>query len=417
MKIPRSLRLPRFSNQVQLIAGLVLLAGAMVGAYQRNEAWTLSVHYGATGEQASVPSAPQELTAIVAGNTVTLNWLPPASGAVTSYLLEAALTPSGTPIASLPVPINSLTVPNVPNGTYFVRVRAVNLDGAGAPSNEVIVIVPGGGGGGGGGGCTSAPNAPQNLTGTVVGSLVSLNWSPAGSGCAPTGYILLAGSGPSQSNVAQVNTGASNLSANAPPGTYYIRTVATSLFGASGPSNEIALTVQSTCSIPAAPVLLAPSVSGTTVNLSWLSSGGSVTGYIIEAGSFSGGANLLNTMTGATGYSWSAPAGTAYIRVKAMSACGTGPASNQITATVAATPTPPPTSPSCGPRSAPCGTATAVCRDGTLSCSQNRSGTCSSHGGVSCWICPGRLCSGIEAAALRDDPFFAPTIAGDQCGV
>jgi hypothetical protein len=54
--------------------------------------------------------------------------------------------------------------------------------------------------------------------------------------------------------------------------------------------------------------------------------------------------------------------------------------------------TPVPVVNTCGPRTASCGTATAVCRDGWLSCSQNRSGTCSSHGGVQCWICPGRLC-------------------------
>jgi hypothetical protein len=54
--------------------------------------------------------------------------------------------------------------------------------------------------------------------------------------------------------------------------------------------------------------------------------------------------------------------------------------------------TPVPVNNSCGPRQASCGAATAVCADGWLSCSQNRSGTCSSHGGVKCWICPGTLC-------------------------
>lgn len=39
-------------------------------------------------------------------------------------------------------------------------------------------------------------------------------------------------------------------------------------------------------------------------------------------------------------------------------------------------------------------TPTARCNDGTYSCSQNRSGTCSSHGGVACWVCPGPLCGG-----------------------
>jgi hypothetical protein len=35
---------------------------------------------------------------------------------------------------------------------------------------------------------------------------------------------------------------------------------------------------------------------------------------------------------------------------------------------------------------------TAMCNDGSFSCSQNRSGTCSSHAGVQCYVCPGQLC-------------------------
>jgi hypothetical protein len=41
---------------------------------------------------------------------------------------------------------------------------------------------------------------------------------------------------------------------------------------------------------------------------------------------------------------------------------------------------------------------TAQCKDGTYSCSENRSGTCSHHDGVKCWVCPGPLCEGILAA-------------------
>ena len=46
------------------------------------------------------------------------------------------------------------------------------------------------------------------------------------------------------------------------------------------------------------------------------------------------------------------------------------------------------------PSSASCGTPSAVCNDNTLSCSQNRQGTCSTHNGVKCWLCPGGLCNG-----------------------
>jgi len=37
---------------------------------------------------------------------------------------------------------------------------------------------------------------------------------------------------------------------------------------------------------------------------------------------------------------------------------------------------------------------TAQCNDGSFSGAQNRQGTCSSHQGVACWVCPGTLCSG-----------------------
>jgi hypothetical protein len=69
-------------------------------------------------------------------------------------------------------------------------------------------------------------------------------------------------------------------------------------------------------------------------------------------------------------------------------------------------PTSPPTTSggTCNGQSAPssvsCGKPTAKCKDGTYSCSQNRSGTCSSHGGVACWICPGALCQ--QSAAEPD---------------
>lgn len=61
---------------------------------------------------------------------------------------------------------------------------------------------------------------------------------------------------------------------------------------------------------------------------------------------------------------------------------------------IALPPPPPGNSMTCSgvPGNAACGRPTARCQDGAWSCSQNRSGTCSSHGGVACWVCPGPLC-------------------------
>jgi predicted phage tail protein len=161
----------------------------------------------------------------------------------TGYVLEASLSPNGAVIASFPVSSTSLTVPGVPNGIYYARVRAVNADGASSTSNEVVVVVPGGTGG-----CSSPPNAPGNLSSNVSGNAVTLTWAAPAAGCAPTGYVVQAGSASGLSNLAVINLGnVSTLSASAPPGTYYVRVIALNAFGGSAASNEIVVTVGSPC--------------------------------------------------------------------------------------------------------------------------------------------------------------------------
>lgn len=61
------------------------------------------------------------------------------------------------------------------------------------------------------------------------------------------------------------------------------------------------------------------------------------------------------------------------------------------------TPTPPPPSgpfPACAgsPPVVSCGTATGQCNNNDYTCSRNRSGTCSSNGGIKCVYCPGPIC-------------------------
>ena len=196
----------------------------------------------ASSALAAAPNAPEQLTAAVSGSTVTLTWAAPATGATpTGYVVVAALSPGGTPVAALPVSNTTLVVPNVPNGVYYVHVRAVNIDGASGASGEVIVNVPGGGAG-----CTTPPDAPRNLGSNVSGSLVTLAWTPAPAGCAATGYVVQAGSAPGSSNIAVINVGnATTLTATAPPGTYYVRVVALNAAGGSQASPGIVLTVGS----------------------------------------------------------------------------------------------------------------------------------------------------------------------------
>jgi hypothetical protein len=163
------------------------------------------------------------LTASVDGSTVTLTW----AGAGSS--VEAAVVPGGAVVASLPVSGNSLTVPNVPSGTYYVRVR-----GGGGVSNEVAVSVSGTG-------CPGPPLPPRLIV-RSTGFAAQALWS-SGGGCPPTSYTLFAGSGPGLSDITVVNSGGpSGVGATAPPGNYYVRVLGTNQYG-SAMSDELLLRV------------------------------------------------------------------------------------------------------------------------------------------------------------------------------
>src|SRR5262249_3682942 len=137
-----------------------------------------------TAAQLTAPGVPGPLTATVSGNVVTLTWSAPTGGdAPTSYVIEAGSSPGSADIASFDTGSNatSLAVFNVPAGTYFVRVRAVNSAGISAPSGDFQLVV------GGPAPCASL-SPPTGLTGSVIGSTVVLTWA-APAGCAPTGFV------------------------------------------------------------------------------------------------------------------------------------------------------------------------------------------------------------------------------------
>jgi hypothetical protein len=135
-------------------------------------------------------------------------------------------------------PSTSFVVPNVPAGTYFVRVRAVGMDGDSEPSNEVVVSVVGSS-------CTTPPAPPVNFRSIINGSFITLNWS-SGAGCPAKNFVLHAGSAPFSSNLAIRSLGDTlTFGASAPAGTYYLRLYAENLYGSSGPSNEVTAVVGS----------------------------------------------------------------------------------------------------------------------------------------------------------------------------
>ena len=90
------------------------------------------------------PDAPQAFNARVDGSTVTLSWSAflPFEGA--SYIIEAGSAGGLSNLANYITGNTTpgLLVPGVTAGTYFARVRAIDVCGVGPPSNEIVVTVP-----------------------------------------------------------------------------------------------------------------------------------------------------------------------------------------------------------------------------------------------------------------------------------
>ena len=187
------------------------------------------------------PTAPQNFAAAASGRIVTMTWTPPANAAIApvmTYYVEAGSTAGVSNLARFPTG-NAQTMyvsPPVPDGSYWLRVRAQSAGGVGPPTADVRVVVG-----------PPPPGAPT-LTGGLTGpGAVQMQWTTAPAPGVPvTGYELRAGSGPGLSNVAVFTLPAAALdfsTVGVPPGTYYVRVVALSSAGPGTPSNEVVVTV------------------------------------------------------------------------------------------------------------------------------------------------------------------------------
>ncbi len=89
------------------------------------------------------PSSPTNLRFTKAGNVVTLDWDAPASGQPPRYRLVVGSAAGGADLLVADTANSSPTLRTAaPNGTYFVKVQAVNSCGASPYSNERIIEVP-----------------------------------------------------------------------------------------------------------------------------------------------------------------------------------------------------------------------------------------------------------------------------------
>lgn len=187
----------------------------------------------------------------------------------------------------------------------------------------------------------TTPGPPSNLTAAVRGSNATFTWSPPTTGGPVATYVFHVGLNPGATNIdfATGGTGTIFEATNAPAGTYYVRVLARNSSGTSPPSNEVRVTVGPGGCIgpPGPPTGLRASVSGNLVTLTWSAptTGDPATSYLLEAGTAPGASNVfVGNVGNVTSLTARAPTGTFFARVKGVSACGTGPASNEGTFTV-----------------------------------------------------------------------------------
>ena len=308
---------------------------------------------GGGASPVAAPSSPATAgaTSIVAhmrdGRTIDISWVP--VGGAGGYRVEVGGGPGLMAYsASTTNTFISFDSATFPSAAYYVRVRAVISGVPGAPSNEEVV--PGGGmivdrpTDAPAGQCTDVPGAPRQFSATANGTSVHLAWQ-AGTGAAPSSYLLQVGSAPGLSNlmVVPLPGGQTALSANAANGFYALRMLAMNSCGASVWGAERLLTVgmpntpgpSGSGAAPGAAPVLSQRVDGTLVTLTWTPpSGDTVTRYLVEAMTAGGPVSIDTGNPETTFIHPNTPVGEYVVTVRAGNAAGFGPPSAPVVVVV-----------------------------------------------------------------------------------
>jgi len=307
---------------------------ASAGAYSfqaRGSDSSVTVHdgsapgsYSVSSTTATTPGAPRSAAASVSGNTATISWQAPSTGSLpANYLLYVGTRSGGSDVANAYNVGNVLSAAgDLQKGTYYARVRAANSIGTSSDSNEVRFSIG------------RRLKTPTAFSVSWSGTTATLSWTVAAADSpqdTPTSYMLEAGTTPGASNVARVNVGNRTVfRVEITSGRYYVRVKAENAFGESEPTEDIEVRTPGT---PQEPTALSVGGLGATVDLRWTASAGGYapTGYIIEAGSAPGLADLATLQVGnVTRFTTTAPPGVYYVRIRAVNARGTSLPSNEV---------------------------------------------------------------------------------------
>lgn len=326
-------RVLHFSNPAVIYVGRPTGTSAL-----NNNALTLNqtigtvAGFGASRPPSALLSAPLAFRLETEGTTVALSWTPPGVGTPEGYVVEVGTEEGFRDVASFLVPASttSFVQPDVPPGSYWVRVRAVDAAGPGAPSISASLRMTEHGR------CFVPVSAPTLHSAVVTDTVVRLSWTSPAIGHPVESYLIGVGTRPQASDLGVIDSGstARTYSTSAAPGLYFVRVAGLNGCGPGTASNEVPVVVGPPIPGPPTGVLAGIAVDR-TVTLSWQrsSAGGTPTSYIIEAGDAPGRANLavLPTESAATAFTVVAPPGRYYVRVRAVNGNGISAPSEEIT--------------------------------------------------------------------------------------
>ncbi len=288
-------------------------------------------NFGASRAAETLLGAPGPPRLDTHGTAVMLSWDPPAVGMPSGYLVEVGTDEGFADVATFALGPSetSFVRTEVPPGSYWVRVRAVDASGPGAPSSSVSLRMSDTGR------CLIPVSQPTLQPATVQGGIVTLAWTSPATGHPVDRYFVGVGTRPQSLDAAVIDTGSTDLTLTtaAGPGVYFVRVAGLNACGVGAASNEIGVVVGP--QVPGPPTGLLAGISmDRVVTLSWQpsSAGGAPTEYVIEAGEAPGLSNVavLPTASSMTSFVIAAPPGRYYVRVRALNAHGSSLPSAEI---------------------------------------------------------------------------------------
>ena len=177
------------------------------------------------GACSAAAEAPIDFVATAHGALVQLSWRAGPGDAPTGFMLYVGSAPGRQDLMTVPLGDTTSLSATAANGTYALRLVAMNACGESAWGAEAVLTVgpaAGGGSSAGEAGASQIPGAPTGLTHQVVGTTVILTWTPPSTGGAATRYVLeaMTAAGPVAVDLGGAATTFTH--ANTPSGEYVI---------------------------------------------------------------------------------------------------------------------------------------------------------------------------------------------------